>query len=93
MITIIEQAIDVLHRAEFNSAERAVALYTIKMTIPTVDRDALWQLMFQGPVYDGDVISKAARNRLLDWKLATRCCYKGEQGYTEIGRASCRERV
>ena len=46
------------------------------------EQEALDQLLFKGPVWDGDVISKEARDALLSWGLAVRCCVKGEQGYT-----------
>jgi hypothetical protein len=45
-------------------------------------RDQLRQLLFQGPVWDGNVISKSDRDDLINLRLATRCCFLGEQGYT-----------
>lgn len=45
-------------------------------------REVLKQLLFQGPVWDGNVPSKAARDDLIGYGLATRCCFLGEQGYT-----------
>lgn len=45
-------------------------------------REVLNQLLHQGPVWDGNIISKSARDDLLEVGLATRCCYMGEQGYT-----------
>ena len=45
-------------------------------------REALAQLVNGGPVYDGDVISKAARDDLLRWGLAGRAHVRGQQGYT-----------
>lgn len=45
-------------------------------------REVLKQLLFKGPVFDGDISSKSARNALLTLGLAVRCCFKGEQGYT-----------
>lgn len=45
-------------------------------------RAELQQLVEQGPVWDGDVISKQARDDLLKCQLASRACVKGEQGYT-----------
>jgi hypothetical protein len=45
-------------------------------------REVLKQLLFQGPVWDGNVPSKRARDDLIDYGLATRCCFLGEQGYT-----------
>lgn len=46
------------------------------------EREQLNQLLHQGPVYDGNVLSKSNRSNLIDYGLAVRCCYKGEQGYT-----------
>ncbi len=45
-------------------------------------REQLKQLLYQGPVWDGNIISKACRDQLIEWGLATRCCFLGEQGYT-----------
>ena len=45
-------------------------------------REQLNQLLHCGPVWDGNVISKCDRNSLIDFGLATRCCFMGEQGYT-----------
>lgn len=38
--------------------------------------------LVNGPVWDGDVISKSLRDELFDLGLAIRVCCKGEQGYT-----------
>jgi len=38
--------------------------------------------LVNGPVYDGDVISKSLRAELFQFGLATRVCVKGDQGYT-----------
>ena len=35
-----------------------------------------------GPIWDGDVISKSCRDELFDYGLAVRVCVNGEQGYT-----------
>lgn len=45
-------------------------------------REQLNQLLHQGPVADGNVISKSCRDELISFGLAVRCCYMGEQGYT-----------
>ena len=50
--------------------------------LDSAHREVLKQLLFQGPVYDGNIVSKAARNDLMRYGLATRCCFMGEQGYT-----------
>lgn len=44
--------------------------------------ESLSQLVLQGPIWDGDIISKVIREYLTDFKLATRICVKGEQGFT-----------
>lgn len=43
--------------------------------------EQLGQLV-NGPVWDGDIISKADRGQLFDLGLAIRVCSKGQQGYT-----------
>lgn len=44
-------------------------------------REALGQLVNEGPVYDGDIVSKSHRDDLMSWGLANRCCVKGQQGF------------
>ena len=50
--------------------------------LSSTQREQLNQLLHQGPVWDGNVLSKSARSDLIDYDLATRCCYMGEDGYT-----------
>ena len=38
--------------------------------------------LVNGPVWDGDIISKTDRDELIELKLAVRVCCKGEEGYT-----------
>lgn len=38
--------------------------------------------LINGPVWDGDICSKANRSELFSLGLAVRVCHKGEQGYT-----------
>ncbi len=45
-------------------------------------REQLKQLVYQGPVWDGCVISKSDRDALIKYGLAVRCCFVGEHGYT-----------
>lgn len=44
-------------------------------------REVLKQLLTK-PTWDGDICSKSARDDLIDWGLATRCCFNFEQGFT-----------
>lgn len=56
-------------------------------------RKQLIQLVEQGPVWDGDVYSKAARGDLFDLGLASRAVVKGKDGFTVAnyrGYAVCR---
>ncbi|OUJ03165.1 hypothetical protein [Acetobacter cibinongensis] len=50
--------------------------------LPDAHREVLKQLLYQGPVADGNIISKAARNDLFELGLAVRCCFLGECGYS-----------
>ena len=56
--------------------------HTVWCRMNIVQRAQMKQLLFHGPVADGDVLSKAARSDLIAMKLATRCCIHGEAGYT-----------
>lgn len=60
--------------------ENAEQIYFILRKIGHLE--SLLQLFRNGPIWDGDVISKSKRNDLIRWKLATRCCYKADDGYT-----------
>jgi hypothetical protein len=48
----------------------------------SAQREVLAQLVRNGPIWDGDIASKAGRDDLLVCRLASRACVKGEQGYT-----------
>lgn len=59
------------------------------MMMSSAQVEVLRQLVTRGPVYDGDVASKAARDDLLQMGIASRACVGdapvtvvGEQGYT-----------
>lgn len=53
----------------------------IALIFPKNIAEQLEQLV-NGPVWDGDIISKSDRSVLFDMGLAIRVCHKGEQGYT-----------
>lgn len=55
--------------------------HLVAVTIDDRLHEQLGQLV-NGPVWDGDVISKSDRGELFDLGLAIRVCVKGEQGYT-----------
>jgi hypothetical protein len=43
--------------------------------------DTLVALVESGPLWDGDVPSKASRDRLIERGFATRCVVRGEDGW------------
>lgn len=49
-----------------------------------IDKGLIEQLkqLVDGPIWDGDIISKNARGELFELGLAVRVCCKGEQGFT-----------
>lgn len=83
----INQALSVLLGHEQGSEEYQVASYAISAAMGGAHREVLAQLVQDGPVCDGDVITKGARDDLITWGLAVRICVKGKEGYTG---ANCR---
>lgn len=53
------------------------------MALSSAERDVFRQLFFQGPVWDGDLISKSGRDGLVRRGLAVRC--DGWQTLSEDG--------
>ena len=45
-------------------------------------RDMLRSLFECGPVWDGDVLSKTSRDRLIELRWASRAVVRGESGFT-----------
>lgn len=57
-------------------------LVDVRLALSGSHRAQLKQLINQGPVWDGDVISKADRGDLIRWGLAVRVIVKGKDGFT-----------
>jgi len=55
--------------------------HLVAILLPKPLIEQLEQLV-NGPVEDGDVMSKSMRGELFELGLAVRVCCKGEQGYT-----------
>ncbi len=66
----------------FGTPAYDVAAWAAWHAMDSGQREVLRQLLFFGPVYDGDIASKSARDTLFPLGLAVRCCHKGEQGHT-----------
>jgi len=59
-----------------------ITVYEIQQLLSPRHREQLKHLTMDGPLWDGDICSKTARDDLIDWSLAVRVAVKGEQGYT-----------
>ncbi len=81
-LTVEQMAATVRYADNCEPEMRAPALRLVWQCLDSGHRDQLRQLLFQGPVWDGCVVSKRARDELMTMGLATRCCFQGEQGYT-----------
>lgn len=85
---LVAKAIKLIHRDDLEGDGQQgadiddVACFAAWQAMGSAQREVLKQLLFLGPVADGDIASKAARGDLFTWGLAVRCCFKGEQGYT-----------
>ena len=80
---ICEMAALVLSKEDsFGTPEYKLALHGLWIGIGSGGREQLKQLLFFGPVWDGNVCSKAARGILFEHDLAVRVSYKGDHGYT-----------
>lgn len=66
----------------FGSDAYNVALWALWHALSPGQKEVLNQLLDHGPVYDGDIASKSARDDLFDYGLAVRCAFKGQQGHT-----------
>lgn len=53
----------------------------IALIFPKCIKEQLQQLV-NGPIWDGNIISKSDRGILFEMGIATRVCCKGEQGHT-----------
>jgi hypothetical protein len=68
--------------AEADSGDKYFDIvHAIALIFPAILKEQLRQLV-NGPIWDGDVISKADQSVLFEMGLAIRVCCKGEQGYT-----------
>ena len=81
-VAILGAALRILDRSDTCADEVRVAHYVVERELSATHKDMLRQLCNDGPVWDGDVLSKAARDQLLEQGLASRVIYKGEFGYT-----------
>lgn len=79
LLTLKAQALQNLDQA---SERYSIETRLVWEGLSTGQKSALSQLVTQGPVEDGDVISKSLRDDILHMRLASRACVKGQQGFT-----------
>lgn len=94
MVSIREAALARLETAENDAhsvdmKEEDEAARGVWFCLTSVHRETLAQLLYQGPVWDGNIVSKSHRDDLMEWGLATRCCYMGETGYATATYRGC----
>jgi hypothetical protein len=78
MINDIFGPIELMSKEEMSEALELIDIFT---TMSSAAKEVLLQLRDTGPVWDGDVISKAGRSELLTHGMAVKACVKGKQGY------------
>lgn len=81
-IKLIELNLAIMNTFERFSDKHNKAIVSIVKELTPTHRETLKQLVEQGPVEDGDIVSKSARDDLITWDLAVRACIKNRQGYT-----------
>lgn len=67
---------------EKNDERGDALLVDIRLAMPPGQRAELAHLIKNGPVHDGDVMSKAHVGDLIRWGLAQKVIVKGQWGYT-----------
>lgn len=85
IVNIIKELILISDRSEEQYFD---IVHAISLLFPKRLIEQLTQLV-NGPVYDGDIISKSGRDELFDMGLAVRVCSKGGQGYTGSKYIGC----
>lgn len=80
LITTIRSLVDLEHSKAGNDLYFEIS-EAIALIFPRCLKEQLQQLV-NGPIWDGDIISKNHRGILFEMDLVTRVCCKGEQGYT-----------
>ena len=79
---VIKQAIATMDNEDTTPELFDLAAWSFYVALNSAQREVLKQLLFLGPIWDGDICSKAARDTLFKLGLVVRCCFKGEQGFT-----------
>jgi len=67
--------------SEAGSKEYLEAASEVSRLLPKGPKEALTQIVEQGPVYDGDLVSKQARDTLASCGLVLRVAAKGSDGW------------
>lgn len=79
---LIVRACELLDASPDGSNGWWCAAQTLNGLLGSAEREVLAQLVLAGPVADGDIASKAARDELMSRGIAQRAVVKGAQGFT-----------
>ncbi len=81
MTEFLQGAVGRFDQMSKDELREVLELVEIALSLSGAAKDVLRQLRNSGPVEDGDVVSKAGRNDLINCGAAVKICVKGEQGY------------
>lgn len=76
---MLKRAVSMMDGA--NSYIYDMLAYVARQSLSGAEVDTLGALINAGPVWDGDLPSKAGRNNLVELGLATKCVCNGRQGF------------
>jgi len=85
----IEKILGQIKTLDQCSEEYKQACIDLNNAMTSAQRETLYQLIYNGPVWDGDILSKTARDDLFKLGLAGRAHVKGEQGYSVANYLGC----
>ena len=79
----LRELYEVLYVDDSEQSERVAALHLISETqeLSSAERDTLRACYQKGPLYDGDLPSKAGRNGLVEKGMLVQVIVRGEDGY------------
>lgn len=84
-MVMLKELLDVLHESVDLSTDKelawAVRLIVRVQTMNSGERDTICGVYLDGPLFDGDVPSKAARDSLVNEGMISRIVVKGEEGF------------
>lgn len=84
---VLQQAVSLMHPHVAQEIQD-LAAWLARQALSPAEFDTLAALVTNGPVWDGDLPSKAGRDTLIALGLAVKCVHRGRQGFqaaTDLG--------